>query len=85
MSMSSIKHDIIDRAKELGFLDVRFARAEYMNDESERLREWLGLGYHGKMGYMANHFEKRIDPAKLVPGARTVISLAYNLLHRRET
>ena len=44
----------------------------------KKLEEWLNQGMYGKMGYMANHFEKRIDPRKLVPGAKTVITLTYN-------
>ena len=78
MDSSSIKSAIISKGLELGFSDLRFARAEYMEAEAERLKEWLGLGYHGTMDYMSNHFEMRVDPTKLVPGARTVISLAYN-------
>ena len=69
---------IREKATELGFIAVAYAKAEFMKEESERLREWLGLEYHGKMSYMENHFEKRTDPTKLVDNAKTVISLAYN-------
>jgi hypothetical protein len=43
-----------------------------------RLRAWLDAGHHARMGYMANHFEKRTDPTRLVEGARSVISLLFN-------
>jgi len=54
------------------------ARAEQMDEEARRLEVWLNQGKHGKMGYMANHFDKRTDPRKLVDGAKSVISLTYN-------
>ena len=65
-------------ASELGFLSVGIAKAEFMEAEARRLEDWLSRDYHGKMKYMENHFDKRVDPTKLVPGARSVISLAYN-------
>ncbi|MCC6910459.1 MAG: tRNA epoxyqueuosine(34) reductase QueG, partial [Flavobacteriales bacterium] len=47
-------------------------------EEAPRLERWLREGKHGEMGYMANHFDMRLDPRKLVPGAKSVISLAFN-------
>ncbi len=49
-----------------------------MDEEAVRLEQWLKQGYHGEMAYMANHFDMRVDPTKLVPGAKSVISLLYN-------
>ncbi|MEL6973506.1 MAG: tRNA epoxyqueuosine(34) reductase QueG, partial [Bacteroidota bacterium] len=49
-----------------------------MEKEAQRLEDWLNRGQHGKMAYMANHFDKRVDPRELVPGAKSVISLLYN-------
>ena len=54
------------------------SRAEHMDEEARRLEQWLRKGYHGEMAYMANHFDMRVDPTKLVPGAKSVISLLYN-------
>ena len=65
-------------AKELGFLSVRIAKAEYMEEEARRLEQWLYKGFQGDMSYMNNHFDKRVDPTKLVEGAKSVISLSYN-------
>lgn len=65
-------------AHELGFLACGIARAEFLSDEAPRLEHWLRQGRHGEMGYMANHFDLRLDPRKLVEGAKSVISLAYN-------
>jgi len=69
---------ITEEAKRLGFDFVGFAKAEKLEAEAKHLENWLNQGMHGKMGYMANHFEKRIDPTKLVPGAKTVVTLTYN-------
>lgn len=49
-----------------------------MEEEAPRLEEWLKRGYQGKMSYLENHFDKRLDPTLLVPGAKSVISLIYN-------
>jgi epoxyqueuosine reductase len=67
-----------NKALEMGFLLCHIAKAEFMTEEARRLDEWLSQDYHGDMSYMANHFDKRVDPRLLVPGAKSVISLAYN-------
>jgi len=79
MSSSSEKsHFIKTKAQEMGFMYCGFSKAEKLTEEEDRLEQWLKRGMQGKMAYMENHFEKRLDPSKLVPGAKTVISLAYN-------
>lgn len=65
-------------AHRLGFEFVGIAQAGYMEEEARRLENWLNRGLHGRMGYMANHFDKRVDPTKLVPGAKSVVCLAFN-------
>ncbi|MEM1217893.1 MAG: tRNA epoxyqueuosine(34) reductase QueG [Bacteroidota bacterium] len=67
-----------EMALELGFSYVGVAKAEFMEPEARRLEDWLNKGHQGKMGYLENHFEKRVDPTKLVPGAQSVVSLVYN-------
>jgi epoxyqueuosine reductase len=69
---------IKQEAKRLGFLDCGIAKAEFLEKEAPRLEAWLKNGYHGEMGYMEHHFDKRLDPRLLVDGAKTVISLSYN-------
>lgn len=64
-------------AQKLGFDFTGFARAERLDDAAQKLEKWLNAGAHGTMGYMENHFEMRVDPRKLVPGAKTVICLAH--------
>ena len=71
-------------AHRLGFLACGMARAEFLAEEAPRLEQWLREGRHGTMDYMARHFDLRLDPRKLVPGARTVISLAYNYFTEAE-
>ena len=66
------------KAEELGFLACGISRAEFLEDEAPRLEQWLRQGKHGNMDYMANHFDMRLDPRLIVPGAKSVISLAYN-------
>ena len=65
-------------AHRLGFLACGVAKAEFLEAEAPRLEQWLREERHGNMAYMANHFDLRLDPRKLVPGAKSVISLAYN-------
>ncbi len=65
-------------ALDLGFAFCGVARAEFMEPEARRLEQWLNAGLHAGMGYMANHFDLRVDPTKLVPGAKTVVVLGYN-------
>ncbi|WP_192347583.1 tRNA epoxyqueuosine(34) reductase QueG [Algoriphagus sp. Y33] len=65
-------------AKRLGFDFCGIAKAGFLEEEAPRLEEWLNRNYHGQMGYLANHFDKRLDPTKLVEGAKTVVSLVYN-------
>jgi epoxyqueuosine reductase len=69
---------IRQEAYRLGFDFIGIAKAEQMEEEARRLEAWLNKGYHGKMAYMENHFDKRTDPRKLVEGAKSVISLMYN-------
>ncbi len=61
-----------------GFDYCGIAKAERLDDDARRLEKWLTNGMHGKMQYMENHFELRIDPSKLVPGAQSVITLMVN-------
>jgi epoxyqueuosine reductase len=74
------KHTSIVKAiaKDLGFDFCGISKAEQLNEEAFQLERWLNKGMHGQMSYMENHFDKRIDPRQLVPGAKSVISLLFN-------
>jgi epoxyqueuosine reductase len=65
-------------AKRLGFLSCGVSRAEFLEEEAPRLEKWLKNNMHGKMHYMENHFDKRLDPTLLVEGAKSVVSLLLN-------
>lgn len=54
------------------------AAATELTEDARRLEQWLQQGFQGKMTYMENHFDLRIDPRKLVPGAQSVITLLLN-------
>ncbi len=69
-----IKHT----AKRLGFLACGISRAGFLENEALRLEAWLKKDYHGSMQWMESHFDKRLDPTKLVPGAKSVVSLLLN-------
>ncbi len=63
---------------ELGFNFCGIAKATRLDDDARRLEAWLSKGMQGTMQYMENHFELRVDPTKLVPGAKSVITLMLN-------
>ncbi len=77
-------HFIKQKATELGFDFCGISKAQKLEEEEKHLETWLLNGFHGKMGYMENHFDKRLDPTKLVPGAKSVISLLYNYYPEEE-
>lgn len=54
------------------------SKAEFLEEEAPRLESWLGKNMQGEMHYMENHFDKRLDPRKLVEGSRSVISMLLN-------
>lgn len=66
------------KAHELGFFHVGISKAEFLENEAPKLEEWLNRDFAGKMSYMHNHFDKRLDPTLLVPGAKSVVSLLLN-------
>jgi epoxyqueuosine reductase len=65
-------------SKQLGFDFCGIAKAERLDEDAKRLEQWLSKNMHGSMQYMANHFDLRVDPTKLVPGAKSVITLMMN-------
>lgn len=69
---------IKSKALEIGFYSCGISEAVYLEKDAPRLKQWLENGYHSEMHYMANHFEKRTDPRKLLENAKSVISVLYN-------
>jgi epoxyqueuosine reductase len=71
-------------ASQLGFEFCGIAKAAFLEDDARRLEKWLGNHYQAGMGYMANHFDMRVDPRKLVPDAKSVITLLMNYFPEEE-
>lgn len=69
---------IKSEAKRLGFLSCGISKAGFLEEEAPRLEAWLNQNMQGEMSYMENHFDKRLDPTKLVEGSKSVISLLLN-------
>ena len=80
--MSTHQHTklIKDESARLGFSHCGISKAEFLEEEAPLLEQWLKKGMHGKMQYMERNFDKRLDPTKLVPGAKSVVSLLLNYL-----
>ncbi len=66
------------QAGKLGFDDIGFSPVHELVDDKQRLQNWLNNGYNAGMAYMANHFEKRVNPALLVEGSLSVITVLKN-------
>ena len=64
--------------QQLGFDYCGITKAVKLDADARRLESWLNKGFNGTMQYMENHFDLRIDPSKLVPGAKSVITLLLN-------
>ena len=69
---------IKELATAMGFDYCGIAKAQELTEDALRLEQWLHKGFHGEMEYMANNFDLRIDPRKLVPGAKSVICFIKN-------
>ena len=76
--LQSSSQFIKSTAKDLGFDFCGIAKSAFLDEDAKRLEAWLNKGMQGKMQYMENHFELRTDPSKLVPGAKSVITLLFN-------
>jgi len=84
LKVEQYKQIIKQKALELGFFEVGFSKAEFLETEAPKLEKWLANSMHGKMAYMQNHFDKRLDPRLLVDGAKTVVSLLFNYYSTRK-
>jgi epoxyqueuosine reductase len=78
MTPSQLTRQIKQAARKVGFAACGVSRAEMLTIEAGRLEQWLSENRHGQMEYLARDFDRRIDPGRLLPGARSVISLLCN-------
>jgi epoxyqueuosine reductase len=82
--MITLTQKIKQISSDLGFTYCGISPSKKLDEDARRLESWLNKGYHGTMEYMANHFDLRIDPSKLVPGAKSVITLLINYFPEKE-
>ncbi len=85
MKKTELSHRIKGRGRELGFDMVGISAATFLEEEASDLETWLSSGMHGKMQYMENYFDKRLDPRLLVEGAQSVISVIHNYFPKEES
>jgi epoxyqueuosine reductase len=71
-------------ATRLGFEYCGITQARRLDDDAERFEQWLNSNMHGTMKYMENHFDLRVNPAMLVPGAKSVITLLKNYFPKKQ-
>ena len=86
--MSRSPKNISDTIKSLasrhGFEFCGLSNADFLESEAPKLENWLSHNMQGNMSYMENHFDKRLDPRLLVPGAKSVVSLLLNYFPEEE-
>lgn len=78
MTKAELTREIKQKALSLGFISCGISKAGFLEEEAENLENWLKAGMHGKMSYMENHFDMRLNPTRLVEGAKSVISVLQN-------
>jgi epoxyqueuosine reductase len=84
VNTAAITKFIKEESQRLGFSFCGIAKADFLEEEAPRLEQWLLQNMHGRMHYMQNFFDLRLDPRKLVPGAKSVISLLYNYFPEKD-
>ena len=80
ISRTELKQRLVSFARGLGFASCRIAACGSA-PHAEAFRNWLNEGGHGEMGYMERGEEKRCDPQKILPDARSIVVLALNYFH----
>ena len=84
MSPQKLTAVLKSAAKDLGFDSVGVSRAGFLEEDAPRLENWLNQNHNGNMSFMADHFDKRLDPTKLIDGAKSVISFTLNYFPEEE-
>lgn len=74
---------IKNKAKKFGFRGCGISKAEFLESEARPLENYLKKNMNGKMQYLENYFDKRLDPRLLVEGSKSVISFSYNYYPRK--
>lgn len=84
MDKGLLSEKIKRKSTELGFLSCGISKVAFLEEEAQHLEDWLKKGYHGKMNYMENHFDKRLNPALLVDDAKSVVSVLLNYFPEKD-
>ena len=78
MNISEKSQFIKSLASAAGFDFCGIAAARHLDDDARKLENWLQQGKQGDMHYMEKHFDLRVNPYKLLPGAKSVICFLIN-------
>jgi epoxyqueuosine reductase len=78
LTPAAVKAALIEAARAQGFDAVGIVRPDAIPFAGERLREFLSLGGHGDMDWMAAKAGRRADPQTLWPQARSIVMLGLN-------
>ena len=78
LNKEDLTNYVKSQSKDLGFISCGVSKAEFLEDEAPKLERWLNDNMNGEMSYMERNFDMRLDPRKIVDGAKSVISLTYN-------
>ncbi len=79
-----MKEAIQLRARELGFDDCRLTSAQ-PPESAAHFQQWLQRGWHGELAYLARNAHKRVQPEQVLPGARSIVTLAASYYAPTET
>lgn len=78
-TFEQLRDELKAKAAEMGFAQCGITVPD-MQMEKEHLQQWLNEGYQGEMSYLENHFDKRLNPAELVPGTQRIICVRMDYL-----
>ncbi|MBL6962214.1 MAG: tRNA epoxyqueuosine(34) reductase QueG [Bacteroidetes bacterium] len=69
---------IKNKALDLGFSACGISKAEFLKEDSLFYKDWIACNKQGNMSYLEKNIDKRLDPRKLHPGTKSILSLLYN-------
>jgi len=78
MKINSLQSNLVIKAKEIGFTDIGFAKADILNSEIENYKSWIDMGYNADMKWMENNLDKRANPEIILPEIKSVIVTAHS-------
>lgn len=77
-SKHQIKNALTDKAKELGFQELKVADYVLLDDEVRHYNDWIESGYNATMGWMERNIDKRLDVKLILSSAKSIITLAHS-------